>query len=188
MYKHLPLTWTHSNFPDRALLAGAATFFVLIKAGKPICPHRALGTEPTACYCSREDCSWYRILKEHHCLVVVGSSHIAGAFSLCPPLKLCNFLASFYIYSFAVSRGKGNNPHSYTEGKVGSFWQREVTLTKYFTNYLLNNCYPRLKRRHITTLKIVCSTAQPWKALDSVRAVKDLLQNCQRNYRSLSVS
>lgn len=60
------------------------------------------------------------------------------------------------------------------------FWQREVTLTKYFTNHLLNNCYPRLRRRHITTLKIVCSTAQPWKALDSVRAVKDLFQNCKK--------
>lgn len=115
---------------------------------------------------------------------VVGSSHIAehsasvflrSAISL--PLLIFTSLQ-------AVSRGKGNNPHCSTEGKAGLFWQREVTLTKYFTNHLLNNCYPRLKRRHITTLKIVCSTAQPWKALVSVRAVKDLFQNCQRNYTS----
>jgi len=50
---------------------------------------------------------------------------------------------------------------------------------------LLTNYYPRLKRRHVTTLKIVCSTDQPWKALGRVRVVKDLFQNCQRDNQSL---
>lgn len=40
-------------------------------------------------------------------------------------------------------------------------------------------------KRHVTTLKIVCSTAQPWKALARVRAVKDLFQNCQGDNQSL---
>lgn len=170
--------------PDR----GCHLFCACRGRGSPSAHTGLWGQSPLPAAAPGKTCSWYWILKEHHCLAVVGSSHIAGALSLCPPPKICNFLASFYIHFFAVSRGKGNNPHCYTEGKAGSFWQREVTLTKYFTNYLLNNGYPRLKRRHITTLKIVCSTAQPWKALDSVRVVKDLLQNCQRNYQSLSVS
>lgn len=113
---------------------------------------------------------------------MVGSSHVAGVLSFsCPPLKICNFLDCSYFYFFESSRGKGSNPHCYAKGKAGSFWQRKVTLTKYFANHLLTNCYPRLKRRHITTLKIVCSTAQPRKALARVRAVKDLFQNSQRD-------
>lgn len=113
---------------------------------------------------------------------MVGSPHLAGVLSFCPPLKVCSFLICSYF--FAVTRGKGNNPHCYAKGKAGSFWQRKVTLTKYFANHLLTNRYPRLKRRHITTLKIVCSTAQPWKALARVRAIKDFFQNCQRDNQS----
>lgn len=181
MYKHLPLTGTHRSLPDRTLLAGGASFFVLVEAGESISGDRA------HCLLLLQGRLVHGTNPKRTSLPSCGrSSHIAGALSLCPPLKICNFLASLYICLQAVS--KGNNPHCYTEGKAGLFWQREVTLTNYFTNHLFNNCYPRLKRRHITTLKIVCSTAQPWKALVSVRAVKNLLQNCQRNNQSLSVS
>lgn len=167
---------------------GVPPFFVLAEAGEAHLPTQGSG-DRAHCLLLLQGRLVHGTNPKRTSLPSCGrSSHIAGALSLCPPLKICNFLASLYISLQAVSRGKGNNPHCYTEGKAGLFWQREVTLTKYFTNHLLNNCYPRLKRRHITTLKIVCSTAQPWKALVSVRAVKNLLQNCQRNYQSLSVS
>lgn len=186
MYKHIPLTGTHSSLPDRALLAGGASFFVLVEAGEAHLPTQGSG-DRAHCLLLLQGRLVHGTNPKRTSLPSCGrSSHIAGELSLCPPLKICNFLASLYTSLQAVS--KGNNPHCYTEGKAGLFWQREVTLTKYFTNHLFNNCYPRLKRRHITTLKIVCSTAQPWKSLGSARAVKNLLQNCQRNYQSLSVS
>lgn len=42
------------------------------------------GQSPLPAIAPEKTCSWYQILKEHHCLVVVGSSHIAGTLSLCP--------------------------------------------------------------------------------------------------------
>lgn len=154
---------------------------------KPTCPQRALGTKTTACYGLRE--ALFTVPNPQSTSLFSCGREFTHSWS--PQLLSSSQdlqLPCLFLFSFLCKQsveGKRSNPHCYTKGKAGSFWPRKVTLTKYFANHLLTNCYPRLKRRHITTLKIVRSPAQPWKALARVRAVKDLSQNYQRDNQSL---
>lgn len=142
---------------------------------------------------------------KEHCLLLLEGRHVntvpnpkSTSLSSCGSEFICSWrtqlLSSsqdlpfpclvWFLCKQPAERKEGT--HTATQkAKASSFWQRKVTLTKYFANHLPANCYPRLKKRHITTLKIVCSTAQPWKALARVRAVKHLFQNCQRDKQSL---
>lgn len=93
---------------------------------------------------------------------MVGSSHSQLSPGSVLPSRSAVSLSTSIFTSLQIVRVKGSIPHCYTKGKAGSFWQRKVTLTKYFANRLFTNCYPRLKRRHITTLKIaLLSLGQP---------------------------
>lgn len=96
---------TVASLIQAALLARATTIICTFKGkGSPPAHTGLWGQRTLPAIAWEKTCSQYRILKAHHCLVVVGSSHIAEVLSFCPPLKIHIFLACFYFYFFASSQ------------------------------------------------------------------------------------
>lgn len=117
----LPLTWTHSSLPDTAPLAGVATSFVLAEAGEAHLPHRALGTEPTACCCSREDL--FMVLNPQRTSLPSVGVHTQLEHSASVLLSRSAISLPLFIFTSlqAVSRGKGNNHTATQKAKQACF-------------------------------------------------------------------
>lgn len=147
-------TQTNSSLTDTGSNLGWSPPPLHWGEGEAHLPTQGSETKSPARYCSREDF----LTAPNPKSTSLPSCGTGFTRSFCPHDLL---FPRLYFYFFAVSRGKGSNSHRYPRGKAGSFWQRKITLTKYFANPLLTICYPRQEKAHYSPKNSLLSLGQP---------------------------